>query len=75
MQTPESDRPKELNSNCPNCERHFTCDVANGCASCWCMSLPAVLPVTTPVEPTTDAMVDDKLLKVPPDTASVSVTL
>ena len=46
MQTPESDRPKELNSKCPNCERHFTCDIANVCASCGCMSLPAVLPVS-----------------------------
>ena len=46
MQNPESDRPKESNSKCPNCERHFTCDVANGCTNCWCMSLPAVLPVS-----------------------------
>ncbi len=46
MQIPESNRPKEFNSKCHICERHFTCDITNGCASCWCMTLPAVLPVS-----------------------------
>ena len=45
VQISESESPKESNSKCSSCMRHFNCDVANGCTSCWCMSLPHVLPI------------------------------
>ncbi|MEI8016941.1 MAG: cysteine-rich CWC family protein [Schlesneria sp.] len=45
MQIPECETPKESTGKCPSCMGPFICDLANGCASCWCMSLPAVLPV------------------------------
>ena len=44
-QTPESESPQESNTKCPSCMRHFNCDIAKGCTGCWCMSLPAALPV------------------------------
>ena len=30
---------------CPSCQGSFECDLAQGKDHCWCMELPAVLPV------------------------------
>jgi len=30
---------------CPSCHSRFVCDLAQGCANCWCMKLPPVLPL------------------------------
>lgn len=30
---------------CPGCGNIFVCDRAQGCDDCWCLKLPAILPV------------------------------
>jgi hypothetical protein len=30
---------------CPQCNTSFVCDLAQGKEHCWCMKLPAVMPV------------------------------
>jgi hypothetical protein len=31
--------------SCPNCQTSFACDLAQGKDHCWCMKLPAIMPV------------------------------
>gem|GEM_PF-1659018 len=37
--------PTNKQSECPRCHDHFVCDLAQGLDRCWCMTLPARLPV------------------------------
>ena len=35
-----------FNGQCPRCATHFVCEITAGKSHCWCMDLPAVLPVS-----------------------------
>ncbi|MEK6257247.1 MAG: cysteine-rich CWC family protein [Planctomycetota bacterium] len=35
----------QTTSECPRCQSRFVCGVARGESHCWCMELPAVMPV------------------------------
>jgi hypothetical protein len=44
MAEAEQDRPAIVHP-CPRCGAPVACGMANGAARCWCLELPAALPV------------------------------
>ncbi len=48
MNAPEShgdSTPSDRTQPCSNCHQQFHCEIAQGKDHCWCMNLPAILPV------------------------------
>src|SRR5262249_34603206 len=43
--TPDTCREPSHNRHCSECGRSFECQLVAGCNHCWCMDLPAVMPI------------------------------
>lgn len=37
--------PSDRTQPCSNCRQQFRCEIALGKDHCWCMNLPAILPI------------------------------